>query len=124
MKNIKVKGHYASRHVYVDGLPLDASESLKMSNHSPSGFNWGYGGSGPAQLALALMLELGFDGKTAFLNYQDFKRKFITTLPECDFEMTLDATEHYILVNGYSVFEVIYDLLPGYRVFPLNLKRR
>ena len=32
--------------------PLDSR--LDMRNHSPTGFEWGYGGSGPAQLALAL----------------------------------------------------------------------
>ena len=30
-------------------LPL----RLDLFNHSPTGFSWGYGGSGPAQLALA-----------------------------------------------------------------------
>jgi hypothetical protein len=28
-----------------------------VSNHSPDGFEWGYGGSGPAQLALALCID-------------------------------------------------------------------
>src|ERR1700676_1099460 len=28
---------------------------LDIRNHSPAGFEWGYGGSGPAQLALALV---------------------------------------------------------------------
>ena len=28
-----------------------------IRNHSPSGFNWGYGGSGPAQLALAILAD-------------------------------------------------------------------
>lgn len=32
-------------------LPL----RLDLWNHSPTGFNWGYGGSGPAQLALAIL---------------------------------------------------------------------
>lgn len=40
-----------------DGQALKADKSQKVSNHSPDGFNWGYGGSGPAQLALALLLE-------------------------------------------------------------------
>lgn len=30
---------------------------LDVSNHSPDGFEWGYGGSGPAQLALALCID-------------------------------------------------------------------
>lgn len=28
-----------------------------IRNHSPDGFEWGYGGSGPAQLALALVAD-------------------------------------------------------------------
>ena len=28
-----------------------------IRNHSPAGFEWGYGGSGPAQLALALVAD-------------------------------------------------------------------
>ena len=40
-------------------LPL----RLDLFNHSPTGFSWGYGGSGPAQLALALLADaLGDDG--------------------------------------------------------------
>jgi hypothetical protein len=35
-------------------LPLH----LEVRNHSPSGFEWGYMGSGPAQLALAMCVEL------------------------------------------------------------------
>src|SRR5467141_965015 len=34
-------------------LPLH----LEARNHSPTGFAWGYGGSGPAQLALALLID-------------------------------------------------------------------
>jgi|GEM_PF-600461 len=43
--------------VRADGHPLSPRWSLSIRNHSPDGFNWGYGGSGPAQLALALLLE-------------------------------------------------------------------
>src|SRR5712664_3316643 len=39
--------------VTVDGEPLDPRNDL--FNHSPDGFQWGYGGSGPAQLALAIL---------------------------------------------------------------------
>lgn len=30
---------------------------LDIRNHSPTGFEWGFGGSGPAQLALALVAD-------------------------------------------------------------------
>ena len=31
---------------------------LDIHNHSPAGFEWGYGGSGPAQLSLALIADV------------------------------------------------------------------
>lgn len=48
--------------------------------HSPSGFEFGYGGSGPADLALNI-LALFTDEKTAFRLHQDFKWQFIATMP-------------------------------------------
>lgn len=56
-------------------LPLEPS--LKLRNHSPTGFAWGYGGSGPAQLALAILLDFTGDEKTALEYYQDFKWDFV-----------------------------------------------
>jgi len=47
--------------------------SQKLCNHSPDGFQWGYGGSGPAQLALALLLDATTDPETALAYYQAFK---------------------------------------------------
>jgi hypothetical protein len=56
---------------------LDPGPSQRLFNHSPDGFEWGYGGSGPAQLSLAMLLD-HFDGKEgkdelALKDYQDFK---------------------------------------------------
>jgi len=65
-------------------LPL----RLEVRNHSPTGFEWGYGGSGPAQLALAIMLDyfetFHEDGNVnaALIMYQAFKFKVIGRLPE------------------------------------------
>jgi hypothetical protein len=43
--------------------PRKLDPRLDLYNHSPTGFAWGYGGSGPAQLALALLADvLGFAG--------------------------------------------------------------
>lgn len=44
--------------------------------HSPSGFNFGYGGSGPADMALNIMLMFT-DKETAHTIYQDFKWKYL-----------------------------------------------
>ena len=51
--------------------------SLKVWNHSPTGFSWGYGGSGPAQLALALLLDASEDEKLASFFHQAFKWEFV-----------------------------------------------
>lgn len=39
-------------------LLYDLPLRLDVVNHSPTGFEWGYGGSGPAQLAVALLCEV------------------------------------------------------------------
>ena len=59
-----------------DALPL----RLDVARHSPTGFAWGYNGSGPAQLALALLCEVTTP-EIALQHYQEFKRLFIARLP-------------------------------------------
>ena len=49
--------------------------------HSPSGPEWGYGGSGPADCARSVLLALT-DEPTADAHYQGFKRDVIARLPE------------------------------------------
>jgi uncharacterized protein DUF6166 len=50
-------------------LPL----RLDLDNRSPTGFEWGYGGSGPAQLALALLAHATCDDELALRQHQEFK---------------------------------------------------
>ena len=59
---------------------LTPERSLELMNHSPSGFEWGYGGSGPAQLALALLLDYADDEAVALDNYQEFKTEVVSQL--------------------------------------------
>lgn len=66
--------------IFLDGEELFPDASLAIANHSPDGFNWGYGGSGPAQTALAICLEL-FGERKAVRKYQEFKSKYISGLP-------------------------------------------
>jgi hypothetical protein len=71
------------------GRVLDLETSLKVVNHSPTGFCWGYAGSGPAQLALAILLDYLSDRSYALLIYQEFKSKVIARLPmDEDFILT------------------------------------
>lgn len=55
---------------------LTPEKSFQHRRHSPDGFNWGYAGSGPAQLALALLLEETGSGD-AQVWYQFFKREVV-----------------------------------------------
>ena len=63
--------------VYVDGKEVPLKPSLKVFNHSPSGFEAGYEGSGPAQLALAILM-LFTDNQTAVRLHQTFKREVLS----------------------------------------------
>lgn len=62
--------------VTMDGLPLDPAHSLKLRNMSPTGFEWGYSGSGPAQLALAIC-DACMVQDLALSCFQDFKAEFV-----------------------------------------------
>lgn len=56
---------------------LTPERSQAVYNHSPDGFAYGYGGSGAAQLALAILLDALDDEALARANYQDFKWAFV-----------------------------------------------
>ena len=58
--------------ITVDGGPLDWRSSLAVRNHSPTGPAWGYGGSGPAQLAAGALLLAVTDEATTERFYQKF----------------------------------------------------
>ena len=71
--------------VTVNGIPLDLR--LDLWNHSPTGFEWGYCGSGPAQLALALLADhLGDHAAVAL--HQDFKQAVIAHLDQRGWTLT------------------------------------
>jgi len=85
---MKIKGEITDGRVWVDGKELFAGRSLDVLRHNPDGFMWGYEGSGPAQLALALLL-LVTGNKTALEHYQEFKREFVSKWKD-DFEVEVD----------------------------------
>lgn len=80
------------------GKRLNLEASLRVVNHSPTGFCWGYGGSGPAQLALAILLDhFNGDKERALGLYQDFKFKIVSNLPmDSDFVLTDEQVESAI----------------------------
>lgn len=74
----------------VDGTPvvlnlteherLSPDRSLELVGHSPAGFDWGYTGSGPAQLACALLLDFYDDKSVAHQYYIQFRDEVVSQL--------------------------------------------
>jgi len=91
-------------------LPL----ARNVLNHS-RGFEWGYAGSGPAQLALAILCDFLGDNKRAVLLHQGFKSMIIGRLPKEGWQLadTLvkEAVEMLESTVNYGVSEESSD--PG-----------
>jgi hypothetical protein len=66
------------RHRYDGSSIVNIEQRIKY--HSPTGFEWGYGGSGPADLALNI-LSYFVPVDEAFRLHQSFKWDFISPLP-------------------------------------------
>ena len=96
------RGRAKDRRVFVtrqerDTIEISARESQKVWNHSPDGFSWGYGGSGPAQLALALLIDRGENHGNAVRMHQDFKQDIIAALPmDKDFSIYAATIDNWI----------------------------
>jgi hypothetical protein len=97
----------AGAHVVLGGEKL--SPRFDLRNHSPTGFEWGYGGSGPAQLALAMVAAVAGDDELALTCYQDFKWGMVVSLRGQFWEMrsadVADWVKHWVKRNGYSPVE-------------------
>ena len=66
-------------YVEVNGQPLKTYH--RIWRHS-EGFEWGYQGSGPAQLAVALVMEVYGDEELVKIVHQEVKRQLVAKLPE------------------------------------------
>ena len=65
-----------------EGVERPLDPRLDLVNHSPTGLEWGYHGSGPAQLALAMLADATGDDAKALQYYQQFKRGFVALLTD------------------------------------------
>ena len=72
--------------VTVDGRRLNPR--LDLWNHSPTGFEWGYCGSGPAQLALAILADHCANDEQTLNFHQRFKWAVIAELPHGSWTLT------------------------------------
>ena len=60
----------------VSRLPL--GPSLEIADPSPDGFNWGYNGSGSAQLSLGILYEVSNNAKLALAYAPFFKSDHVS----------------------------------------------
>ncbi len=90
--------------VTVDGAPLDPR--LDLMSHSVAGFEWGYDGTGPRQLALAILADLFGDDSQALSQHKLFTESVVADLR--DDEWTL--SEQHVRAALDQVVDVPMDL--------------
>lgn len=110
-----VTGEVVKHRVKINGKLLSPKHSQKVFNHSPHGYEWGYGGSGPAQLALAILLT-ATDEEHAVKLHQDFKKEFVANFPRRNFSKKIFIRK-WLLKNNAPYIKS-YDDFVDY--FPNN----
>lgn len=85
--------------VWVDAghIGYDLPTRTDIRNHSPNGFEWGYMGSGPAQLALALLCDALQDETEAQVLYQEFKRDVIAGIARDCWVFTVEEILQWVI---------------------------
>jgi hypothetical protein len=78
--------------VDVDGM---ATALPRVFRHSPDGFEWGYGGSGPADLALSILVD-AVGKEKAERHYQRFTWDFVALWGQAGFEITEADVKVYV----------------------------
>lgn len=68
--------------VHIAGRSEEIQPRHDLANHSPDGFAWGYSGSGPAQLSLALLAHHLGDDDEALRIYQPFKDAVVAAMDQ------------------------------------------
>jgi hypothetical protein len=87
---MEIRGKWDTKQVWIGGREVRPERSVRVRHHSPEGFSWGDGGSGSAQLALALLLELTHE-ELALLWYRDVQGYIVARLAQEDF--VIDSQE-------------------------------
>ena len=96
-------------------LPSGKSRLLRhVVLYSPTGFGWGYGGSGPADLALSILCDvlgkrpsekqIDHGRFKAYPHHQDFKREFVASWEfGGGFEIDSDTIAGWLRKRGVEV---------------------
>jgi len=82
------------------GLGKPLNPRLDLMSHSPTGFEWGYAGSGPAQLALAILADafsrVPNGDAVAVKLHQQFKSDFIVGIDGDTWEITTKQIREWL----------------------------
>ncbi len=105
------------QNVYRNAQKLRPFDSQQLFNHSPTGFEWGYGGSGPAQLALALLLDATGDPETALRLHQDFKRAVVGDFGD-EWELTQGEIIAWVNIKEGHSGEALERAIKSYMGYP------
>lgn len=89
-------------------------------HHSPAGFEWGYSGSGPADLALNILSAFvpgaevacyrGSCSRFAWEQHQFFKREFLTRLPRAGGEIPVETIQRWIAERRHTQPSLLDEL--------------
>lgn len=100
--------------VIPDQEPVDLIHAVF---HSPTGLEWGYGGSGPADLALSILCDYfdeprvkeKFEGTMSWRLHQPFKRTFVGSFDREKWELTEVEIDRWI-AEVVDVADVVREL--------------
>ena len=80
----------------VDGR-VSRRKLRQIKRHSPAGFEWGYGGSGPADLANSILAEqLGVAQGVSPRLYQQFKFNVVAGLEREGFRLSSETVNQWL----------------------------
>jgi Family of unknown function (DUF6166) len=86
---------------------------LDLGHHSPTGFEWSYAGSGPAQTALAILADATGDDRLAVALHQNFKFQFVSRFPRAGFEMTAEQIQRWAEEEAKKLDLSVWEEGPG-----------
>ena len=113
MKVYRGRRDPAGCEVTVDGKPLDPRLTLRA--FSTAGFEWGYTGGGPSQLALAILADHFGDETRALSQHKDFCQNVIAVIRDDEWTLSGDEIERALgaVVNVPMTLEELLDKVRG-----------
>ena len=87
---------------------LDPKRSQAIVNLNSDGFNWGYDGCKPAQLALAILLDVTNDASIALGHYQAFKDACVRHWSDT-WELSSETVRTWLIARCVDVKEEVCE---------------